>query len=145
MARKLTAVLAVLLLAALAGFAGEGKGKMDAASHAAKLKAELNLNADQTTKVETIFADFLKKLEPIQTKAHVAREQLNTLRSANPPDAAAIKAKESDLQALKAQKHALIAERDETLKKVLTPEQFVKFQEMTSAHGKQHMKGEHPK
>ena len=145
MVRKMIAVLAMLCLAALVGWAGEGHGKMDAASHAAKLKAELNLSADQTAKVENIFADLLKKMEPIHTKSRAVHEQLKALRSASPADAAALRAKESELESAHAQKQALLAERDAAMKKVLTPEQSTKFQELAAAHSKQLKEADHPK
>jgi len=145
MHRKIAAVFAILCLCAWVSLAGDDHGKMDPAAHAAKLKAELNLNADQTAKVEKIFADFFKKAEPIHAKSQAAYEQLKALKSASPQDEAAIKAKESELQPIREQKHALMAERDAEMKKVLTPEQFTKYQELIAAHGKDKEHARHPK
>lgn len=145
MTRRIMVAIVAVCLGAFLSFAGEGKGKMDPASHAAKLKTELNLTAEQTAQVEKVFADSMKKMEPLHAKWQAASDQLNTLRSANPPDTAAIKAKEGELEAIRTQKKAIYAEQEAALKKILTPEQFAKFQELSAAHSHGHKKADQPK
>lgn len=144
MRRKLTGILVVLCLGVLVSFAGEqASKKMDAAAHAAKLKAELGLTPEQTAQVEQILADTMKRIEPVRASIKATREELKALRSANPADPQAIQAKESELETLRAQKRGLKAERDSALKNVFTPEQFAKYQELLAAHKKEH--GKHKK
>ncbi|MEE9236121.1 MAG: periplasmic heavy metal sensor, partial [Candidatus Acidoferrales bacterium] len=82
MARKMMVALLVVCLGVLVSFAGEKQGKMDAAAHAAKLKAELNLTSEQTTQVETIFADILERMGPIRANMRATHEELKALRNA---------------------------------------------------------------
>ena len=110
-----------------------------------KPTAMLNLNAEQTAQVEKTFADILKKMEPIQASWTATHDQLKGLRSASPTDAEAIQAKESELDTFGTQKRALFAKRDNALQKILTPEQFAKFQEIATAHAQKHMGTGHQK
>ena len=145
MVRKIMVMLIVLSLSTLVGFADEKKGKMDAEAHVAKLQAALNLDADQTAQVKTVFTDILKRLQPIRTIMRAAHEQLKEMRSANPTDAEAIEAKRGELEAIRAEKRSLLAERDRAMEQILTPEQFVKYQEIAAAHSKKRMGSGHPK
>ena len=113
--------------------AAEKQAQMGAGDHVAKLKAELNLTAEQTAQVETIFAD--SKMQPLQARMGAAHAQLQALRSASPSDTAAIAAKESELGTIRDERRALLAERDSTMQKILTPVQFAKFQELAAGHG----------
>lgn len=143
MARKVASVLVALCLSVVVSLAGEKHGRMDAAGHAAKLKAELNLNTEQAAQVESIFADISKRMQPIQTRRGGTHDELKALRSAGDSDAAAIMAKEGELKAIGSERHALFAERDTALEGILTAEQFAKFQELAAAHAEKGMHGGH--
>ncbi len=143
MHRKIMAVLIVVCLAALVSFAGEKQGKMDAASHAAKLKAELNLTDEQTAQVESVFAGNLERMQPIRASMRATHQELKALRNATATDAGAIEAKETELETIRAQKRGLMAERDNAMQQILTPEQFAKYQEIVAAHSKKKMGAEH--
>ncbi len=145
MHRKIMAVLIVVCLAVLVSFAGEKQGKMDAASHAAKLKAELNLTDEQTAQVESMFAGILERMQPIRASMRAIHDELKALRNATATDAGAIDAKETELKTIRAQKRELMAERDNAMQQFLTPEQFAKYQEIVAAHSKKKMGAGHKK
>ena len=143
MHRKMTAVLIVACLAALVSFAGEKQGKMDAASHAAKLKAELNLTDEQTAQVESVFAGILEQMQPIRASMRATHQELKAQRNATATDAGTIEAKATELEAIRAQKRELMAERDNAMQQILTPEQFAKYQEIVAAHSTKKMGAGH--
>ena len=143
MHRKMMAVLIVVCLAALVSFAGEKQGKMDAASHAVKLKAELSLTDEQTAQVESVFAGILERMQPIQASMRATHQELKALRNATATDTGAIEAKETELEPIRAQKRELMAERDNAMQQILTPEQLAKYQEIVAAHSKKHMGAGH--
>ena len=145
MHRKIMAVLIVVCLAALVSFAGEKQGKMDAAGHAAKLKAELNLTDEQTAQVESVFAGILERMQPIRASKRATHQELKGLRNATAADAGAIEAKETELETIRAQKRELMAERDNAMQQILTLEQFAKYQEIVAAHSKKKMGAGHKK
>ncbi len=143
MHRKMMAVLIVACLAALVSFAGEKQGKLDAASHAAKLKAELSLTDEQTAQVESVFAGILERMQPIRASMRATHQELKALRNATVTDAGAIEAKETELEAIRAQKRELKAERDNAMQQILTSEQLAKYQEIVAAHSKKKMGAGH--
>lgn len=131
--------LIVLSISALAAFAGEkdgAMGGMDPAAHAAKLKAELNLSDAVVAQVENIFAESFKKLGP-------GRARMRAAHGSGSSDAGAIETKEGSMEALQADIHAVFAERDAALERILTAEQFAKFKEISAAHAKMGMGGGH--
>ena len=141
MTRKIMTALVVLSISALAAFAGEkhgAMGGMDPAAHAAKLKAELSLSDAVTVQVENIFADSFKKMGP-------ARERMRAAHGGGSTDTAAgaVAANPGKMEALRAEMHAVFAERDAALKQILTTEQFAQFKEISAAHAKMGMGGGH--
>ena len=155
MARKATALMCVLCLGVLVGvsFADQGhqghQGQMDAAAHAENLRTELNLTAEQTEQVESVFAALpaatMEKIEPLRTGMQSAHAELRALQSDDgSADADTIAAKEDELRAIRGEINALFEERDEALKEILTAEQFAKFQELAKAHLMGHQGEGHP-
>lgn len=71
-----------------------------------RMNSELNLTADQKTKVTALFEDESKKRQELRTDTSLTREQ-------------------------KREKgQALMADQDKKLKEILTPDQFKKYQEI---------------
>lgn len=119
--RKRMYVLAVITLLAVGVAWAHGEkaqaGKMDPATQAAKLKAELGLSDAQTEQVKAVFEEFQPRLAELKAKAG---------------EPGAVEAKKK-----------LKAERDARLKAILTPEQFARYQEMMAQHareGRKHQK-----
>lgn len=132
MTRKTTWALAVTACLSLMAYAGTGTGhheKMDKASHVAKLKSELNLSADQVAAVEKAFDD----TKDLQTRMVTLRKELRELR-ANKAAETVIAAKEAELKAARTE---LMDKRHAAIRKVLTPEQQEKFDQMVAAHMKE--------
>lgn len=101
-----------------------------------KLTDELQLTSDQAAQVKAILAECQTSCSTLTAKFAPLMEEIHALKSAENPDAEAIKAKKAELKALK-QKHAteLAAHRAGLVKKikaVLTPQQVAKFDQIQS-------------
>ncbi|MBI3670178.1 MAG: hypothetical protein HY237_10410 [Acidobacteria bacterium] len=103
-----------LVFAAGLAWAGGEHQKMDVAAHVAKLKAELNLTDQQTEKVRAVLQD-------IHQRKMAAKEKAG-----------------QDSAAFQQQHKKLMEERDARLREILTPEQFARYQKLTSEHGNEH-------
>lgn len=88
----------------------------DAAEEAQHLAKKLNLNADQTTQVQTILAD--------------RQQRMQDLRSGT-----------TDKKAMHEQRHTIMQDTDSKLKAVLNPAQQEQFATMKAKHHHKH--GEH--
>ncbi len=89
--------------------------KMDPASHAAKLKAELNLTDQQTDQLRAVFQDMQQKMEAAKSKG------------------------QGSAASWKEQHEKLMADEDARLKTILTPEQYTRYQQLKAQHMKEHM------
>ncbi len=104
---------ALVFAVGLAWAGGEHHQKMDVATHVAKLKAELKLTDQQAEKVRAV-------LEDIHQRKMAAKEKAG-----------------QDSAAFRQQHKKLMEERDARLKEILTPEQFTRYQQLTSKHAKE--------
>ncbi len=102
----------VLLSGAYAQQAG-ARPKMDPQAQTDKMSTELGLNDDQKAKVLTLNTDVSKKME-------------------------ALKASGEDKDAQKADRKKIEADKDASLKGILTPDQFAKYTQMREEARKQH-------
>ena len=141
--KKALLLVTIVCLAALTGFAGDKAGQASAVDHAAKLQQELNLTAEQTAKVETLFAGFLPKFEAARASASAMREEIEALHADAEGNAQTIEAKQAEVGAVHAELKAQMAARSAQLQTILTSEQFAKFQEIEAAHMKKMQGGEH--
>ena len=141
--KKALLLVTIVCLAALTGFAGDKAGQATAADHAAKLQQELNLTAEQTAKVESLFAGFLPKFEAARASAKAMREEIKALHGDAEGNAQTIEAKQAEVNAVHAELKAQMAARSAQLQEILTPEQFVEYQEIEAAHMKKMQGGEH--
>ncbi len=134
MRKNLVASLSVVLLAVALVFAGGGaKGKWDKAAALEKMKTELNLSPQQVSQLDALYTE----LEPLMTKVDNLYKELEGLKASSTPNEAAISAKKTELAAAKSE---LKSKKRTGYQRILTAEQFAKWEQMMKAY-----KPEHPK
>ncbi|MBI4483496.1 MAG: hypothetical protein HY652_11480 [Acidobacteria bacterium] len=121
--RKIVLCAFALLLVGVLWAGGEKS--MDPAAKAQKLKAELNLSAEQTAQVEAVLREFAPRFEAIRKDFAAATTEL---------------AKND----LKAGREALMKEQSKKLKATFTEEQKAKYKELMKAQGEKTAKAARP-
>lgn len=133
MRKNFFATICLVLLAVALVFAGGGKGKWDKAAAVEKMRTELSLSSQQVTQLEALYTE----LEPLMAKVDTLHKELERLKASSTPDAATISAKQAEFAAakseLKSKKHA-------GYQRILTSEQFAKWEQMKKAHMAEHTK-----
>ena len=97
-----------------------------------RLKAALNLSAEQMTQLEAIQKDFLDSTQGLRTDIQAKMKQMLDLWMADQPDAAAIKDLANQLDALRAQIRDSAIDHAIQAIGVLTPDQRAKLRDMMS-------------
>lgn len=143
MLRKTVAILTLVCLSALAGLAGDKSGEPNAAEHAAKLQAELNLTAEQTAAVEKVFAEFLPTFEAMRAQRKAGMEGMKAQHGDTEANAEASEAMHADMEAMHAEMQARMEGLRTQMQQILNDEQYQKFVEMEAAHRKQMGGGDH--
>jgi Spy/CpxP family protein refolding chaperone len=131
----LTLALALIGTAALAWGPGFGRGfgtgpgfdRGFGAGPGSGYPAIPNLTADQSAQIKALQEAFLKEIEPLQKEMAVKGEELRSLRFAPNTDAAAFRAKQEELFALRTQFQEKGNNLRAEVQKVLTPEQLAQF------------------
>jgi Spy/CpxP family protein refolding chaperone len=125
----LTLALALIGTVALAwgpGF-GRGFGPGFGPGLGAGYPAIPNLTAEQSAQIKTLQEAFLKETEPLQKEMAAKREELRSLRFVPNTDAAAFRAKQEELFALRTQLQEKLNNLRAEVQKLLTPEQLAQL------------------
>jgi Spy/CpxP family protein refolding chaperone len=133
----LTLTLALIGTAALAwgpGF-GRGFGPGVGAGPGSGYPAIPNLTAEQSAQIKALQEAFLKENEPLQKEMAAKGEELRSLRFAPNADAAAFRAKQEDLFALRTQLQEKMNNLRAEVRKVLTPEQLAQLPSVGPGRG----------
>jgi Spy/CpxP family protein refolding chaperone len=121
----LTVALALIGTAALAW--GPGFGRGFGAGPGSGYPAIPNLTAEQSAQIKALQAAFLKENEPLQKEMAAKGSELRGLRFAPNSDAAAFRAKQEELFALRTQFQEKLNNLRAEVQKVLTPEQLAQL------------------
>jgi Spy/CpxP family protein refolding chaperone len=116
---KFWALLTLVLLAVIVLYAGGDKME--------KMKAELNLSDAQVSQLEQRMGE----LQPLADRAKAIKAEIKELESSANPDANAISAKRTALEAVKKEWHQ---KAEAVYRSVLTPEQWTKYEAMKAQH-----------
>ena len=111
MRNRIFALVVVTVLALGVAWAGGEKGRMDPASKAAKLQAQLGLTDTQTEQVRAVLEDSHKRV-------------------------AELKASGQEPTAIRGAKKKLKEEREAGLKGIFTAEQFTRYQQIMAEHAR---------
>jgi len=121
----LTLALALIGTAALAW--GPGFGRGFGTGPGSGYPAIPNLTAEQSTQIKALQEAFLKETEPLQKEMAAKGEGLRSLRFAPNADAAAFRAKQEELFALRTQLQEKLNNLRTEVQKVLTQEQLAQL------------------
>ncbi|HBZ56135.1 MAG TPA: hypothetical protein DEO88_12080, partial [Syntrophobacteraceae bacterium] len=99
---------------------------------------QLNLSAEQWSKVQALKVAHLKAATPIQNQLMVKRNELGLLWAEVNPDAAQVLAKQKEVGELQIQMREKGAQFALDVRKILTPEQLTKFSAMGPGMGPRH-------
>jgi Spy/CpxP family protein refolding chaperone len=91
---------------------------------------DLNLSAEQWSKVQALREAHLKDVTPIQNQLFAKKNELRLLWSQANPDGAQIQAKQKELGDLRTQMQSKATQLFLEVRKVLTPEQQIKLSAM---------------
>lgn len=141
MRNKALIVFVLVCLGALGVFAGEKSAKPNAAEHAAKLQAELNLTAEQTAQVEKLFAEFLPTFDAVHARQKATGEEMMALHGDTEANVGALEVKRAEMQAIHTERKTLLDARRNQMQQILNEEQFAKFKEIEASHMKKGMGG----
>ncbi|MCX5824187.1 MAG: Spy/CpxP family protein refolding chaperone [Deltaproteobacteria bacterium] len=121
----LTLALALIGTAAMAW--GPGFGRGFGAGPGSGYPAIPNLTAEQSAQIKVLQEAFLKETEPLQKEMAAKGEELRGFRFAPNSDAAAVRAKQEDLFALRTQLQEKGNNLRAEVQKLLTPEQLAQL------------------
>jgi Spy/CpxP family protein refolding chaperone len=96
-----------------------------------KLIQELNLSQQQQQQIETIRQQRRGEIESLKQRMQQLRQEMDQLLSTNAPESS-IRAKFTEIQAVKQKMAEVRFEQMLATREVLTPEQRVKFRELAS-------------
>lgn len=93
------------------------------------LESVLNLNADQMKKVTAIHDDLIAEIQPLQEKFRAQRNELHTLKMADPVDVDQVRDKLEEMSELRIDIQIKALEARVKMEQVLTPEQKTKLRQ----------------
>ncbi len=99
---------------------------------------QLNLSAEQWSKVQALKSAHMKAVTPIQNQLFAKRNEIRLLWAELNPDGAQIIAKQKELGELQIQKREKATQFMLDVRKVLTPEQLTKLSVLGSDMGARH-------
>jgi len=91
-----------------------------------------NLTAEQSSQIQVLRQDLLKKIEPLQRELVIKHTELNTFDSTPEVDQTAVMAKENKIWRIEAKLHEKIVNTTLEARKLLTPEQNVQLPDFSS-------------
>lgn len=108
------------------GMMRDGWGMSDMMS---RMKTELGLTADQSTKLDAIHKDFMNSTQSARDDIMAKKKQMMDMWMSDSPDASAIKDLASQMETLKMQVRNSAIDHIIQARSVLTPDQRTKFRD----------------
>jgi protein CpxP len=105
----------------------DGDGPKHSGSHMKRMAKDLGLDAQQKTQVKDILKSSHEQARPLMDKLVTERRAMRSLIHAESVDEAAIRAQSARVAAIEADLAVNRAQVAQKIRKVLTPEQVLKF------------------
>ncbi len=112
----------------------DGAGPMDPKEHAAKITEALGLDADQSAKIEKLFADNAPRQQALRDRMLKLHQEMSTKKDDGTLDDKAMQTAKTAMAEVKAEKHKMHQELAAAIDAILTPEQKAKHQQMMAEH-----------